>query len=792
MKTKTRTATRIGTAIITLALAGVSLAQVEKPPLPGTYYSAKDFEWSPPWPFNPYPELEAVEIAPGIFVFDDIGLPDTPEQVAARAAHQAAVEHAKALAANPALAEAERAARQAAQEAAWKATFLAEFAPWIVTDERDALGNATTPASLEEARKAALLKLGEQTARDAEAAKEQVAAFARTNTIGLPESWTDAEGRRHIIDRIGPEGTPYIKHAHNLGSAITVGATNLWPGGPLGLGLTGTNVSIGLWDEGHVLTNHQEFVQSGLRVSLMDVTGSPVYNDHSTHVAGTLGEWGVVGAAKGFSHRARILSSDFDYDFQEMPPVVGTNAVRVSNHSYGYDFGWRFVGGTWYWLGQNNWSSTEDWQFGYYDDVARTNDMIIYTARTFLPVFSSGNENWAGPTTQPVWHWSRYGGDWRWTNSIRPLDGGAEGFHTVNTYGVSKNNLVVGAVEKIPGGYTNPTNVSLAWFSSAGPTDDGRIKPDLVAAGIGLYSSTFTNATSYGAKSGTSMAAPSVAGGLGLLTDLHQRHFGTQQPLLASSPKAVVLNTTDEAGAAAGPDYLHGWGLLNATRAVRLMTNNIESQSLAHLKEVRLVSGDYIEFPIVATNTQPLRVTICWTDPAGTFPPAGLNPTNLMLVNDLDLRLISPSGTTNYPWVLNSANRTAAATTGDNFRDNVEQVEVANPQSGVWLVRVTHKGQLRNDQGAVADQRVSIALWGNLAQPPVLPRFTQIAMVSSNAVSLRWDSEVGRVYKVQDRDDVASGAWQDSTGEISATKTSTAVTLSADSGNRFYRLVQLR
>ena len=183
---------------------------------------------------------------------------------------------------------------------------------------------------------------------------------------------------------------------------------------------------------------------------------------------------------------------------------------------------------------------------------------------------------------------------------------------------------------------------------------------------------------------------------------------------------------------------------------------------------------------------------ICWTDPAGTTPPAGLNPTNLMLVNDLDLRLISPSGTTNYPWVLNPANRTAAATTGDNFRDNVEQVEVTNPQSGVWLVRVTHKGQLRNDQGQVADQRVSIVLWGNVAQPPILPRFNHIAMVSSNAVSLRWDSEVGRVYKVQHRDDVASGAWEDSTGEISATKTNTAVTLTADSANRFYRLVQLR
>ncbi|MDH7504206.1 MAG: S8 family serine peptidase, partial [Verrucomicrobiota bacterium] len=539
MKTKNRTTKVIAIAVTALALASASFAQQQqKPPVPGTYYSAKDFEWKPPLPFNPHPGLPAVEFEPGRFLVDDTGLPDTPEQAAARAAHQAAVEHAKALAANPALAEAERAARQAAQEAAWKATFQTEFAPWIVTDERDAPGNVTTAAGLEEARKSALLKLGEQTAKDAQATKDQVAQFARTNTIGLPESWTDAEGRRHIIDRIGPEGTPYIKHAHNLGSAITVGATNLWPGGPLGLGLTGTNVSIGLWDEGHVLTNHQEFTQSGLRVSLMDVAGSVLTNDHATHVAGTLGAWGVVGAAKGFSHRGRILSSRMQTDFETIPPIVATNAVRISNHSYGYNFGWYYFSGAWYWLGQNNWSATEDWQFGYYDSVARTNDMLIYTAQTFLPVFSSGNENWEGPTTQPVWHWAICGGNWQWTNTIRPLDGGVEGYHTANTYAVSKNNLVVGAVDKIPSGYTSPTNVSLAWFSSAGPTDDGRIKPDLVAAGIGLYSTTYTNATSYGTKSGTSMVAPSVAGLVGLLTDLHQRHFGTQQPLLASSLKA--------------------------------------------------------------------------------------------------------------------------------------------------------------------------------------------------------------------------------------------------------------
>ncbi|HPV12592.1 MAG TPA: hypothetical protein PKW83_18235, partial [Verrucomicrobiota bacterium] len=95
MKTKTRTATRIGTAIIALALASVSLAQVKPPSPPGSYYSAKEHEWKPPLPFNPHPELPVVEFEPGKFLVDDTALPDTPEQVAARAAHQAAVEHAK-------------------------------------------------------------------------------------------------------------------------------------------------------------------------------------------------------------------------------------------------------------------------------------------------------------------------------------------------------------------------------------------------------------------------------------------------------------------------------------------------------------------------------------------------------------------------------------------------------------------------------------------------------------------------------------------------------------------------
>jgi hypothetical protein len=68
MKTKTRTTKGIAIVITALAVASVAHAQLKEPPVPGTYYSAKDFEWKPPLPFNPHPKLPVVEIEPGKFL----------------------------------------------------------------------------------------------------------------------------------------------------------------------------------------------------------------------------------------------------------------------------------------------------------------------------------------------------------------------------------------------------------------------------------------------------------------------------------------------------------------------------------------------------------------------------------------------------------------------------------------------------------------------------------------------------------------------------------------------------
>jgi hypothetical protein len=216
----------------------------------------------------------------------------------------------------------------------------------------------------------------------------------------------------------------------------------------------------------------------------------------------------------------------------------------------------------------------------------------------------------------------------------------------------------------------------------------------------------------------------------------------------------------------------------------------------AVVKEVLLGNGQFIQFPVVSAGStnSPLKVTICWTDPPGTPTAPAYNPTNHMLVNDLDLRVISPSGTTNFPWVLNPNLPANAATNGDNNVDNVEQISIPNPTNGIYQIRVTHKGNLVDDSGAVSSQNLSILLSGNLPQPPTLPKIASIsALTVSNTVALKWATDVGRIYRVQANGDLTTTNWNYMTGELSATKTNAAVVLYAGGINaQFYRVVQVR
>src|SRR5690606_15819024 len=95
----------------------------------------------------------------------------------------------------------------------------------------------------------------------------------------------------------------------------------------------------------------------------------------------------------------------------------------------------------------------------------------------------------------------------------------------------------------------------------------------------------------------------------------------------------------------------------------------------------------------VTANGEPLKVSIAWLDPAGTpLPQVVLNDRTPMLINDLDLRVVSGSNTY-FPWKLNPDDPSAAATQEDNTVDNLEQVWIENPIAGQqYTINVSHKG----------------------------------------------------------------------------------------------------
>ena len=769
----------------------MSHAQLKEPPVPGSYFSAKDYEWKPPLPFNPHPELPVVEFEPGKFLVDDTGLPDTPEQVAGRAAHQAAVEHAKLLAANPALAEAERAARQATQEAAFRAN-REKVAPWLLKPLALPSGEPATTEMLAARRSANLQALSQALAVKAAQDKRDI------------EDFTQAQQTPRRVDLPGGgvmemmkvrRGVPQYLITHNLNAARTVSTTNVWPGGDTGLALTGTNTLLGLWDGGDVLTNHQEFTNVTARV--IDRDGATTVSGHSTHVAGTLAARGTVPVAHGMSAAASILAYDWTDDFQEMTDEVAANPLRVSNHSYGFARGWwywEYQGQLyWAWYGDTGVSQTEDYLFGFYDENAQELDQIVYDANDYLPVWSAGNERGGinpGPAPGTA-HIIFIDNVPYVSTTVRDPDGGATGYDTLPSHGVAKNILTIGSVGDLTNGYSGSANVALSTFSSIGPTDDGRTKPDLVGNGEEVYSTGPTNASNYLSDSGTSMAAPNVAGSINLLVELQSRLYGTNRPLWASTLKGLAIHTADEAGVTFGPDYRFGWGLLNTRRAALLIQSNYISQSKAHIKEVVLNNGDYIEFPVVSDGTQPLKVTICWTDPPATPAAASVDPTNRTLINDLDLRVISPSGSTNFPYVLNPAAPTNAATTGDNVRDNLEQVLITNTVAGSYLVRVTHKGTLLNDAGQTNQQASSVLISGNVPQSRPALVLAQPVSVSTNQIALQWPSVVGSRYQVQYADFLAEPTtWANLGAEISATKTNVAVTVWSTNAYRFFQVVE--
>ncbi|MCS6820829.1 MAG: S8 family serine peptidase [Microscillaceae bacterium] len=474
-----------------------------------------------------------------------------------------------------------------------------------------------------------------------------------------------------------------IKKVNNLGAAATTRASRLWTGGGLGLHLNGQGMTVFEWDTGRVRHTHQEFDTRTLQGD-----GASTLDDHATHVAGTLVASGVNSNAKGMAWQANLISYDSSNDLAEMTAAAAnasTNGLLVSNHSYN--------------VNPMQTGTFTPWLMGAYEQNARNWDNLAFNSPTYLIVRSGGNNR-------------------QWAEVVNY----ANGYNSCVASAVSKNVLSIGAVSKIPNGYTQPSDVIMSSFSSWGPADDGRIKPDIVAAGVNLFSTSSSGDVNYTTKSGTSMASPNACGSL-ILVQQHYKNLFNNQVMRSATLKGLAIHTADEAGTGEGPDYRFGWGLLNVERMVQTITD-FKNNGAAIIQENVLNQGQTYVQSVFSDGTKPLTVTICWTDPPPTNINANgvdinfLNSPNLRyLVNDLDVRVQRVgSSTIEMPYILDPLNPANNATKGDNDRDNVEKIYIANPTAGEYTIRVTHKGTLTNNL-----QAYSLIVTG--ATPaPVIPR----------------------------------------------------------------------
>lgn len=499
-------------------------------------------------------------------------------------------------------------------------------------------------------------------------------------TMGIPLRINLANNQFATFQYLDETSHPVYFTTFNLKAAKATETDALQEGGSLNLGLTGRDMIVGVYDQTRPKPNHNEF---GNRVTQLDGSTEEISN-HATHVTGTILAAGNNPNAKGMATEATGWAFNWDADISKMTqnsydPELNPGGHLVSNHSYGNLIGWyRDSNQNWSWAGNEGVSSQEDYRFGYYSSKSRQIDELTFAKPYYTIVWAAGNDR------------SDVG------DGSKPSDGPED---TIGPEGVAKNNITVGAVSLLQD-YSTPSDVFMSSFSSWGPVDDGRIKPDFVGMGVNVFSSAVSNdgnGDSYATLSGTSMASPNVTGTLMLLQELyHQRNSGRY--MRSATLKALAIHTTKEAGIDPGPDYMFGWGLLDAKAAADIIIN--EDGSSKVMRELQLEdNGDYqIEF--ISNGVDPIKVTIAWTDPAGSPAPVQLNPGNLMLVNDLDMRIVDENGTVYFPWSLNPAEGSGAVASrnSDNFRDNIEQILIENPSPQKYTIQINHKGNLVNGQ----------------------------------------------------------------------------------------------
>ncbi len=495
--------------------------------------------------------------------------------------------------------------------------------------------------------------------------------------------------RRQVEALAGSEGVawiePYVQpRLCNDAATVICGIDDIRQG----LGIYGLNQLIGVadcgLDTGNLNTLSADFAGRVEKVYTLRRPGEwSDLNGHGTHVVGTLLGSGVLsgsnpgardyyGSFAGYAPLARLvfqsIGDDGSYVF---PPLHLSELFQPA-----YDDGVR--------VHSNSWGSATLGQYTVYSNEV---DQFCWDHKDFLPVFAVGND------------------------ALDLNQDGVVDADSIYAPATAKNCIAAGATENLRGfggyqmGYgelwqasypvppikydpisNNPNG--MAAFSGRGPTDDGRIKPDLCAPGTNVISCrthAVAGASGWAAYDnnycywgGTSMSTPQIAGSAVLVREYYTTEKNSNPS--AALVKAILINGAQDISPGqygtglqqeikAAPDRSQGWGRLDVKQALfpdHPTVNDFIDESSG------ITTGEYREYQYtVANSTVPLKATLVWTDYPGAVHAAK------ELVNDLDLTITTPNGTT-FP-TIGSADRV----------NNVEQVKIPNPQPGTYKIRVS-------------------------------------------------------------------------------------------------------
>ncbi len=459
------------------------------------------------------------------------------------------------------------------------------------------------------------------------AVKEESGVSHRLTVIVSPDEVMNIAGN-DIVRWVIEERPP--KKRLNDGSRANVNADAIQT---TPYNLNGSSINVGIWDGGDVDVAHSDF---GSRVTVVDNAGA---DDHATHVAGTMGGDGTLSASnggtayqwKGIAPAADIISYFWDNSITDHDQAINTYGIKLSQNSWGFDL----VG-----------PPAEPEYYGYYGwGAPEYDDIVTGLYGEKIPViFSAGNDR----------------------NDI------AGDYDCIGPPSTAKNVICVGAIHS--------DDNSMTIFSSWGPTDDGRIKPDIVApgdevGGDGGIKSPLPGDT-YGVYVGTSMAAPCVSGCVALIIEDFHNLYDDADPL-PSTVKGLLIHEARDLGNT-GPDFSFGYGAID-------VKNSIDKLRGLSLKENMVSDGETDEYTLyVPSLADEVKITLVWDDPPATEEALKT------LINDLDLIVTDPDGVRHYPWTLDPDNPSnPAVRTREDTTNNVEQVVVTTGiVGGNWTVNV--------------------------------------------------------------------------------------------------------